>query len=286
MLIPLLALGLLLVAAKKPARAGASSSEAAAILKDSADALKEFAPDFTVRAVSGADGGVRLMQNDPWQIQIGFRRGHCVGVHPATGARVSVPLRDVAERMHRKGELSPTVAGDELYSYLDIYDDGPNAQLVASGKILRKIKKGVKKVAAVAKKVVNNKLVKTLGGMAKAMIPPPFSTGLAAIETGVKVAKTLAKAVPGSKAAKAKPIVAKLAAGQITRPQAEAQAKRIGVSPASVVNTGVALKLRADANRGDPKARALFAVHDRIAAAGTSPAAAKSAAAMFATAQS
>lgn len=219
--------------------------------------------------------------NDPWQIQIGFRKGHAIGVHPATGTRASVRLRPLAQRLARKRRLPPAVAGEEFYSLLDAYDDSPNAPPVVSGKIARKMKKGLKKVAAVAKKVVNNKIVKTLGGFVTKLLPPPLKQGFDAISNGVKVAKKLVGAVKGSKAAKAKPIVTALAAGQITRQQAEARSRSQGLPPAKVVNAGVALKLRADANAGNPQARALFNTYARVEAARSSPQAANQAAQMI-----
>lgn len=219
--------------------------------------------------------------NDPWQIQVGFRKGHAIGVHPATGTRASIRLRPLAQRLARKRALAPDVAGEELYTLLDAYDDSPNAPPVVSGKILRKIKKGIKKVAKVAKKIVNNKIVKTLGGFVTKMLPPPLKQGYDAIASGVSVAKKIVGAVKGSKAAKAKPIVSALAAGKITRQQAEQQSRAQGLPPAKVVNAGVALKLRADARAGNPQARQLFATYDRVEAARSSPAAANQAAQMI-----
>lgn len=281
MLLPILALGLLLAATSKRRAADTSAEDIAELVNDAKDALAQLPPDYTANAVQGTVGGtMQIAGFDPWSVHIGFRRGHCVGVHPATGARASAKLRDVAKKMGRKKQLPASVAGDEEFlGALDLHDD--NAAPSVSGKALEKFKKGLKKVATVAKKVVNNKVVKAIGGMVTKVLPPPISTGFAAIQMGVGVAKKIAGAVKGSKAAKAKPVVSQLAAGRISRPQAEYQARQIGVSPEAVVNAGVALKLRADAHRGDPTARALFATHERVQNAGSSPQAARAAVQMI-----
>jgi hypothetical protein len=278
----MLILAALFVAASRR-DAGAHDDDLSSIVRDANAALSQIPPDFSATRVSGYERSSSTMSGP---IHIGYRRGHCVAVHPASGAKASVRLRDVAKHMGRRGELPATVAGDdEFLSYLDLYDDGPNASLMVSGKVARKLKGAVKKVAKVAKKVVNNKVVKAIGGMVAKVLPPPISTGFAAVQMGVQVARKIAGAKPGTKAAKAGPIVSALATGKITRPQAEQRARTIGVNPVAVVATGVALKLRADANAGNPQARALFAVHDRVQAAGSSPQAAQAAVRMVQTAR-
>lgn len=276
MLVPALALFALVVAASKK-RGGD-------IVREAQDALDDLPSDYTADRVraSGFGGSMHAAQIDPLVIHIGFRRGHCVGIHPATGAKASVRLRDVAKKMGKKRQLAPTVAGDEEFlGYVDLYDDGPGAQLMVSGKVAKKLKAGLKKVAAVAKKVVNNKVVRAIGSMVMKVLPPPISTAVGAVQMGVGVAKKIAGAIKGSPAAKAKPIVSALAQGTITRPQAEARARAIGMNAQGVVAAGVALKLRADANKGDPKARAVFQLHEQIERSGSDPAAARATVAMI-----
>lgn len=221
------------------------------------------------------------MSSNPWEIVVGLRKGHAVAVHPATGIRDSVRLRPLAQRMAQRGLI---VGSEELYSALDQLDD---TELEVSGKIARKIKskvkKAAKKVVKTAKKVANSKVVKTLYGAVKKALPTPYKEGLAAVETGVRFAKDMTK--KGSPAAKALPTVKALASGQITRAAAEVKAKALGLKPADVVATGVALKLRADAQKGEPKAVAIFQTQARLEAASQGGAAQQAATAMAAEAQ-
>lgn len=288
MLTPVLLIGAALLLASSKKKPASTDDTLDSIVRETNEALATLPPDYTASQLRGASditsSGITIGATMQEPIYIGFRRGHCVGVH-RSGARASVKLRDVAGKMKRKGQLAPAVSGEDLMSYLDVYDDRPGSGLhVGAGKIAKKLGNAVKKVAAVAKKVVNNKVVKAIGGMVTKMLPPPISTGFAAVQMGVSVAKKIAGAVKGSKTARAAPIVSDLAAGKITRPQAEARSRLLGVNPEAVVNTGVALKLRADAQRGNPQARALFAVHERVQQAGQSPQAAQQAVQMIRTA--
>lgn len=118
-----------------------------------------------------------------------------------------------------------------------------------SGRFWRKLKRGlkkaVKKTVRVAKAVAHNKVIKNLYGTVKGFLPSPLNQALAAVETGVKFGKALAKG--SSKAKRALPVVKQLAAGKITLKAAKRMAPSLGVKPNTIRDAAALIRFKAKA---------------------------------------
>lgn len=201
--------------------------------------------------------------DDDVQFEVGFLHGNAVAYSPSTGHIAYEPLRATARRMHRVGML---VAGADLLAELDYVDSRPHV----AGKIAKKLKKAVSKVKKVAKKIASSKLGKIIK-LAAVAVNPAAGAAMLALSAGKKMAKAANKK-PKGKDAKAAPIASALARKQITPKQANAKAKRAGVSPTKVKQAAVALRVQRAANEGNPKAQELVAASNAIDSAQASPA--------------
>lgn len=194
-----------------------------------------------------------------FSIEIGFEDGAVVAYCPQTGTRERVDLVEHARAMSDQGQIERT---GELEEYLGSIGGPPEV----SGKIARKIKKGVKAVGKgvvkAASAAVKSKLVKGIYSAVQMVTPQPFKAGLTIAQKGVGFAKKAAK--KGSKASKAAPTVTKLAAGKITPQQAEKEAKRAGVDPEDVKAAALTVKLKESADAGDEKAAAVMQTIEKI----------------------
>lgn len=177
---------------------------------------------------------------------------------PQHGIKISVPLRRVARRLQVQGI---EIGADAMRALPRLGD--PQVSGAIWNKLKKKAKSAVKTVVNTAKKVANNKLVKTLYKVAKAAVPPPYNVALQAVETGVKFGKAIAK---GSKKAKAAlPIVKKLAKGQVSLAAAKAAGKKLGLKPNTIRDAAATLKIKAAAPKS-PKARQLLDTAAKIEA--------------------
>lgn len=165
-----------------------------------------------------------------------------VGAHS-----VSVPLVPIAQAMMRRREYVDIAFSDEELKTLSRM--GPEV----GGKIAKGIKKKVAKVAKVAKKIANSKLVKLVAKGAKFVVPGA-ALAIAAVKTGAKVA---AKAKGGDKKSQQTAVAAKaIANGKVDKKHAPQIAKKIGVPVATLRATAVAHRVANSAAKGNPKAKA------------------------------
>ncbi len=178
--------------------------------------------------------------------------GQLVGYLPnVAGARVQIPLRDIV----REARAQLTPAELERLDYASASTVSGAIDDVVGGKIARKLKKAIKKVA-------KNKLVKGLVNMVKKAVPPPFNMAVKAAEGAAKFAGALTskKKSPAAKKAKAKakkilPAVRAAAAGRITSKQLVKAAKKAKVKPSVAMDAALMKRVATDA-RTNPKAAA------------------------------
>jgi hypothetical protein len=200
-------------------------------------------------------------------IQTYVENGDLVGYLPRVGATIRVPLREIAQdaglRMQEDMlRALDRASGDTLADAIA----GLEGEIVGAGKVAKKIKKAVKKVA-------QSKVVKGLVSVVKKAVPPPFSVAIGAAEGAAKFAKSLKGG--SAKHKKVVKAVQQAAAGKITSKQLEAVAKKAGVSPAEASDAAVikrvameaptnpqaaaTLKLAADLTSTEPAQQALAA---------------------------
>lgn len=168
--------------------------------------------------------------------------GCLVGYLPSVGAEVRVPLREIV------GEARASLSAEELAA-LDGYSGDTVVgaiEVVGAGKVRKKLKQAIKKVA-------KSKIVKGLAKVVSKAVPPPFNVAVKAAAGAAKFAKAVKKGNP--KAKKLKSAVAKAAAGKISPKKLEQLAKKAGVS-ASVVTDAAVIKRLATQASADPKAAA------------------------------
>lgn len=221
-------------------------------------------------AIEGDEDDMIGADDEELEFQVGLYNGHAIGYCPQTGHTAAISLREVASDLAVRNQLTEVGYADRalLFDELSYQDDRPN---VGKGRIAKKIKKGLKKVAKVAKSKIVKKLGKALMVTASlAAGGPAAGAAMMALKAGKKLAKK-AKKKPRGKEAKAAPIASALARGKITPKQASAKAKAIKVSPKSVKSAAVALKVHAAAKKGNPKAKKMIAAANKIDRAEKNP---------------
>jgi hypothetical protein len=190
------------------------------------------------------------------QIQTNIEGGQMVGWVPGTQYQAVVRLSRVARDLASKGRVPTLTAGD--YDELDALGTSDEV----GWRFGRRLKKAFKKVKRVAKKIVKNKIVKSLYKAVKMVTPPPASLYIQGVETAVKFGKALAK---GNRKAKAlAPSIRKAAAGKLSPKQLDARAKKAGVSPALARKAAAGGRVLLMAKQGDAKARGALALATRI----------------------
>lgn len=188
-------------------------------------------------------------------IQTHVENGCLVGFHPATNSIVRVPLSEIVEAAGIELDADERAALDRVPggpTIVGAIEDALEGDVV-SGKVGKKIKKGLKKAGKAIKKVAKNKIVKGLVNVLKKVTPPPFNIAITAAEGAAQFAKSLKK--KGSKHSKIVKDVRAAAEGKITPAQLEARAKKAGVSPKEATDAAV-IKRVALQSRTDPKAAA------------------------------
>lgn len=192
-------------------------------------------------------------------IQTYVDAGELVGFVPALNAEIRVPLREIvrgarADFSRAELDMLDRMSGDTVGG---VVDD------VVGGKIARKMKKAIKKVA-------KNKLIKGIVKFAAKAVPPPMGTVVRAAQGAAKFAKAL-KQKPKTKAGKASkarakkilPAVRAAAQGKISSKQLVKAAKRAKVKPAIAMDAAVVKRAALDA-RTNPQAAATLALASDI----------------------
>lgn len=162
-----------------------------------------------------------------------------VGAHSAR-----VPLVPVAKAMHKHGV---EIFTEDDYAALSRF--GPEVGAKTKGPVRKKLAK----VAQVAKKVANSKLIKTVAKGVK-FAAPGAALVVAAVKTGAKVA---AKAKKGDRKSQQTALAAKhVANGKVPPSKVPAIAAKIGVPASTIKATAVAHRTAQQAKKGNPKAQA------------------------------
>lgn len=195
----------------------------------------------------------------PFKMVVGYDDGVLVAHAPEVGVIEGVDLVAHARGMAARGEIE---ASGELYEFLGSLGGPPEV----SGKLAKKIKKGVQKAATkvvkAATKVAQSKVVKGVYSVVKNAVPQPFKAGLTIAEKGVSFAKKAAK--KGSKESKAAPIVAKLVKGAITPAAAAKAAAAVGVDADDVKAAALTVKMKEAADQGDEGAATVMDAVEKI----------------------
>jgi hypothetical protein len=202
------------------------------------------------------------------EFQVGLYNGEAVGYCPQTGHISSISLRRVAGDMQARGELGEV--GADLYEALDYADDRPEV----GGRIGRKIKKGFKKVVAVAKKIAKSTLGKIVISALTMGTGSAAGAALSAVKVGIKLAKAAKskkKTAASMRANKVAPIAAQLASKSITPEQARQKSRAQGLPLKEVQSAALALRVSAAAKKGNVNAQDLMRTAATIERAEANP---------------